>query len=274
MSALGGVLEKARSKGRAALIGYLPAGYPSVDGAVAAMTAMVAGGVDIVEVGLPYSDPVMDGPTIQVAVDAALAAGTTTPDVLQTVSKVAATGAPTLVMSYWNPIERYGVQRFAADLAAAGGAGVILPDLTPEEAGPWLAAAAGQEPVALDTVFLVAPSSSDVRLRYTAGHCSGFVYAASLMGVTGAREQVSSRAAELVARARKVTDLAVCVGLGVSTGKQAAEVARYADGVIVGSAFVRRLIDAPSPEAGAEAVRELAAELARAVREPQPGNRG
>src|SRR6266508_2992427 len=165
MSVLSEVFERARAEGRAALVGYLPAGYPSVDGAVAAMTALVEGGADIVEVGLPYSDPVMDGPTIQLAVDAALAAGTTTPDVLQTVSKVAATGAPTLVMSYWPPLERDVGEWFAADLAAAGGAGVILPDIIPEEAGPWLAAAAGQRPVPLDTLFLVAPSSSETRLR-------------------------------------------------------------------------------------------------------------
>jgi tryptophan synthase alpha chain len=263
MTALTAALGAARAEDRAALVGYLPAGYPSVDGAIAAMTALVEGGADVIEVGLPYSDPVMDGPTIQVAVDAALTTGVTTPDVLHTVSKVAATGAATLVMTYWNPVERYGVQRFAADLAAAGGAGVILPDMIPEEAGPWLAAAGA---AGLDTVFLVAPSSSPARLRYTAGNCTGFVYAASLMGVTGARASLSDLAADLVARTREVTDLPVCVGLGVSTGEQAAQVARYADGVIVGSAFVRRLIDAPSEPAGADAVRALAEELAQAVR--------
>jgi tryptophan synthase alpha chain len=263
VTALSTALAAAKAEGRPALVGYLPAGYPSVDGAIEAMTAMVDGGADIIEVGLPYSDPVMDGPTIQVAVDAALAAGITTPDVLHTVSKVAATGAPTLVMTYWNPIERYGFERFANELAAAGGAGVILPDVIPDEAGRWLTAAAAAR---LDTVFLVAPSSSDARLRYTTEHCSGFVYAASLMGVTGTREQVSGRAAELVARTRQVTDLPICVGLGVSTGKQAAEVAGYADGVIVGSAFVRRLIDAPTPAAGARAAQALAAELAESVR--------
>jgi tryptophan synthase alpha chain len=262
VSAVAEVLSRAKPEARAALIGYLPAGYPSVDGAIAAMTAMVAGGADMIEVGLPYSDPVLDGPVIQRAADAALAAGTTTQDVLHTVSKVAATGAPALVMSYWNPIERYGAQRFATDLAAAGGAGVILPDVIPEEAGPWLAVAGT---AGLDTVFLVAPSSSPARLRYTTEQCSGFVYAASLMGVTGARAQVSTRAAELVARTREVTGLPVCVGLGVSTGAQAAEVAGYADGVIVGSAFVRRLLDAPTPEAGADTVRALAGELSSAV---------
>ncbi len=260
---LAGVFATARAAGRAVLVGYLPAGYPSVEGGVAAMAAMVEGGVDVVEVGLPYSDPLMDGPTIQAAVDAARQAGTTTGDVLRTVSEVAATGAPALVMTYWNPIERYGVDRFAKDLAAAGGVGAITPDLPPDEATGWLEAT---DAAGLDRVFLVAPSSTDVRLSYTARACRGFVYAASTMGLTGAREAVSAAAETLVRRVRAVTDLPVCVGLGVSSGKQAAEVAGYADGVIVGSAFVRRLLDAGSPGAGAAAVRELAAELAAGVR--------
>ena len=160
-SPLAETFAAARAEGRGVLVGYLPAGVPSVDGGIAALTAMVAGGVDVVEVGLPYSDPVLDGPVIQTAVDRALAAGTTTADVLRTVEAVARTGAPVLVMTYWNPVEQYGVDRFAADLAAAGGAGLITPDLTPEEAGPWLAAADAHR---LDPVFLVAPSSTDERI--------------------------------------------------------------------------------------------------------------
>jgi tryptophan synthase alpha chain len=254
---------RARSEGRAALIGYLPAGYPSYAGCVDALVAMVDGGVDIVEVGLPYSDPLMDGPTIQRAAEVALAAGVTTREVLKTVEAVAATGAATLVMSYWNPIERYGVAAFADAMAAAGGAGVITPDLTPDEAGPWLDAvtAAG-----IDPVFLVAPSSTQERISRVAAASRGFVYVASTMGVTGVRAQVSDRAETLVARVRPLTELPLAVGLGVSTGAQAAEVAAYADGVIVGSAFVRRLIDAPDQAAGVAAVRELAVELAAGVR--------
>jgi tryptophan synthase alpha chain len=255
---------QARDEHRAALIGYLPAGFPSVDGAVAAIEALVRGGVDIVEVGLPYSDPLMDGPVIQSAVDQALRNGTKTVDVMETVRRITAgTGAPTVVMTYWNPIERYGAEPFAAQLAAAGGAGVITPDLTPEEAADWLAAAAAHD---LDPIFLVAPSSTDERLRLVSEVSRGFVYAASTMGVTGARATVGSRAAELVGRLRMVTAKPVAVGLGVSTGAQAAEVARYADGVIVGSAFVRCLLDAASPEQGVAAVGRLAAELAVGVR--------
>ena len=263
MSRLDEVLAAARAEGRAALVGYLPAGYPSVPGAVDAMTAIVEAGVDVVEVGLPYSDPLMDGPTIQAAVDAALRQGVRTADVLATVSAVAATGAPTLVMSYWNPVERYGVARFAADLATAGGAGTITPDLIPDEGAPWLEAT---DAAGLDRVFLVAPSSTDERIAYTVRHCRGFVYAASTMGVTGARAAVAGTAAGLVQRVRAHTDLPVCVGLGVSTAEQAAEVAGYADGVIVGSAFVRCLLDASSPAAGVDAVARLARELAAGVR--------
>ena len=265
MTTLEETFARTRAEGRAALVAYLPAGYPSVQGGIEALVAMVAAGVDVVEVGLPYSDPLMDGPTIQAAVEAALATGTRTADVLATVEAVARTGAATVVMSYWNPVERYGVTRFATELAAAGGAGVITPDLTPEEAGPWLAATAD---AGVDPVFLVAPSSTDARIARVAEVSRGFVYAASTMGVTGARDQVSDRAESLVARVRSATSLPVCVGLGVSTAAQAAEVASYADGVIVGSAFVRRLLDASSAAEGVAAVAALAAELAAGVRHP------
>jgi len=263
VSKLSEVLAAAKADNRAALIGYLPAGYPSVEGSIAACRAMIEGGVDIVEIGLPYSDPQMDGPVIQKAVQAALDAGVNTLDVLRVVEGVAATGAPTLVMSYWNPIERFGTDRFAERLAAAGGAGTILPDLIPEEAADWIAAADAH---GLDRVFLVAQTSTPERLTLTTGVCRGFVYAASLMGVTGTRTSVSGAAAGLVERTRRATDLPVCVGLGVSDGAQAAEVAAYADGVIVGSAFVRRLLEAPDAEAGLKAVHALAGELAEGVR--------
>jgi tryptophan synthase alpha chain len=263
VSHLSDVLAAARTEGRAALIGYLPAGYPTVKDGAAAMVAMVEAGVDVVEVGLPYSDPLMDGPTIQAAVEVALQQLTTTDDVLASVRAVAEAGAPALVMSYWNPILRRGVRRFATEMSEAGGSGVITPDLTPDEAADWLQAT---DEASLDRVFLVAPSSTDERLRYTAEHCRGFVYAASTMGVTGTRTTVADAAETLVVRTRAVTDLPVCVGLGVSSGDQAAEVAGFADGVIVGSAFVRRLLDAPDAASGRAAVADLAAELADGVR--------
>lgn len=262
IGAVRAAFDVARAQNRALLIGYLPAGFPSVEGCIAAAKAMVAGGVDIVEIGLPYSDPVMDGPVIQEAVDAALRSGIRISEVIRTAGAVAATGAPTLVMSYWNPIERHGVGAFADELAAAGGAGVITPDLTPEEARSWTQASAR---AGLDTVFLVAPSSPDARIDRVAEVTTGFVYAASTMGVTGTRGHVGSRAHELVDRVRARTAAPVAVGLGVSTPAQAAEVAAYADGVIVGSAFVRLLIDAADEAAGAAAVGALAAQLAAGV---------
>jgi tryptophan synthase alpha chain len=262
-SSLADVFARTRAEGRAALIGYLPAGFPTPEASVELIREMVAGGVDIVEVGLPYSDPLMDGPDIQAAVDRALRAGTTPDVVLDTVAQVAAADVPTVVMSYWNPIERYGVDRFATRLAEAGGRGVITPDLTPEEAGPWIAATTT---AGLDRVFLVAPSSTDDRIRTVAGVTSGFLYAASTMGVTGARASVSSAAPTLVQRARALTDLPIAVGLGVSTGDQAREVAAYADGVIVGSAFVRRILQAPDQRAALLSVRDLATALALGVR--------
>ncbi|MBU7599604.1 tryptophan synthase subunit alpha [Streptomyces sp. P38-E01] len=263
---LTGTLAAAREEGRAALVGYLPAGFPTVEGGIAACTEMLRSGCDIVEVGLPHSDPVLDGPVIQTADDIALRGGVRIVDVLRTVREAhAATGAPVLVMTYWNPIDRYGPERFAAELAAAGGAGCILPDLPVEEADLWRKTAEEHQ---LATVFVVAPSSRDERLAKITAAGSGFVYAASLMGVTGTRKSVGREAEALVTRVRAADDrLPVCVGLGVSDGEQAAEVARFADGVIVGSAFVKRLLDHPDDlQAGLAAVRELAQELADGVR--------
>ena len=256
--------EKARVDNRAALVGYLPAGFPDVDGGIAALQVLVDSGCDVIEIGLPYSDPVMDGPTIQDAAQRALQGGVRTRDVLRTVEAIAATGVPTLVMTYWNPIERYGVDRFAADLANAGGAGLITPDLTPDFAPEWIAAA---DERGLDKVFLVAPSSTDERIAMTTGACRGFVYATAVMGVTGARATTSDLAGPLVARTKATTDLPVGVGLGVSNGAQAAEVAAYADGVIVGSAFVRVLLDhLEDRAAGLKALAALTEDLAGGVR--------
>ncbi|EST34008.1 tryptophan synthase subunit alpha [Streptomycetaceae bacterium MP113-05] len=263
-------LARIRSEDRAALVGYLPAGFPTVDGGIRACTALLESGCDIVEVGLPHSDPVLDGPVIQTADDIALRGGVRIADVLRTVREThAATGAPVLVMTYWNPVDRYGVERFAAALADAGGAGCILPDLPVEEADAWTKAA---EQHSLATVFVVAPSSRDERLTRITAAGSGFVYAASLMGVTGTRESVGREAEDLVRRTRATTDLPVCVGLGVSSAAHAAQVADFADGVIVGSAFVKRLLAAGDDlEAGLADVRTLAGEFASGVRRSGTG---
>lgn len=259
----------ARAEGRAALVGYLPAGFPDVQGGIDAMLVMVEAGCDVIEVGLPYSDPVMDGPTIQAAAQQALERGARTDDVLRTVEAVAATGTPTVVMTYWNPVERYGVERFAAGLAAAGGAGLITPDLTPDFAPEWIAAA---DRHGLDKIFLVAPSSTPERVAMTVRASRGFVYATAVMGVTGARTTTSDLAGPLVSRTKQAVaeaglDLPVGVGLGVGNGDQAAGVASYADAVIVGSAFVRTLLDHPDDRAaGLEALRALTHDLAEGVR--------
>lgn len=260
MTAIDELLARTRAQNRAALVGYLPAGFPTKEQSIAAIAAMIEGGVDLVEVGLPYSDPVMDGPVIQAAADIALAAGTRTSDVLDVV-KATAELAPTVVMTYWNPVDRYGVDRFAADLAAAGGAGLITPDLIPDEGADWELASRAH---GLDRIYLVAPSSTDERLAMTAEHASGFIYATAVMGVTGAREHTSSLAPELVARVRKVTDKPIGVGLGVSNGAQAREVAQYADAVIVGSALVRAVGRADG-QGRFDALRALAADLREGV---------
>lgn len=255
---------------RAALVGYLPVGFPSVPGSVRAVRAMVEAGVDVVELGMPYTDPVMDGPVIQRAADAALANGTRVKDTLVAVEQVADAGAPVLVMTYWNLVLRYGVDAYARDLAAAGGAGLITPDLIPDEADDWLAASDAH---GLDRVFLVAPSSTPERLASTSAASRGFVYAASTMGVTGERATVGTRAEQLVADTRAAGAQRVCVGLGVSRPEQAAQVAGYADGVIVGSALVRPLLEAPDEAAGIDALTRVVAGLADGVRSADRSSR-
>jgi tryptophan synthase alpha chain len=262
-SAVTEAFGQASADNRAALVGYLPAGFPTIAAAIEAAQAMAQAGADVIELGLPYSDPLIDGPVIAEAVHRALAGGTRVADVLRTVEAVVAVGVPVLVMTYWNPVDRYGVRAFARDLAAAGGSGLITPDLTVEEAGPWLDAS---DEHGLDRVFLVAPSSPGPRVAMIARACRGFVYAASLMGITGTRDAVSGDAPGLVKRIREHTDLPVAVGLGVSNGAQAAQVAAFADGVIVGSAFVRRLLDGQ----GVPAIRELTSELSSSVRRASP----
>jgi len=257
------VIDAARAEGRAALIGYLPVGYPSVDASCTAIAAMVEAGVDGVEVGVPYSDPSMDGPTVQAAAEAALERGFRVRDTFAGVRAAVGAGAPAVVMSYWNPILQYGVERFAAELAAAGGAGVILPDLTPENAEEWLAAAA---PHGLETTFLVAPSSTQERIHFTAEATTGFLYATAVMGVTGERAQIGAQAERLVRDSRTAGATHVCVGIGVTTGEHAALVGAYADGVIVGSALVRTLLDNEDEDEALAALRAKVGELAQGVR--------
>ncbi|WKG06346.1 tryptophan synthase subunit alpha [Mycolicibacterium sp. HK-90] len=258
MSRLAELFDGCRAEGRAALIGYLPTGFPDVQTSIAAMTAMVESGCDLVEVGVPYSDPGMDGPTIAAATEMALAGGVRVRDTLAAVEAVSNADGRAVVMTYWNPVLRKGVDVFARDLASAGGYGLITPDLIPEEADDWIAASEAHN---LDRIFLVAPSSTPERLAATVSASRGFVYAASTMGVTGARDVVSNAAPELVQRIKELSDIPVGVGLGVRSGAQAAEIGAYADGVIVGSALVSAL------QEGLDAVRRLTEELASGVRQ-------
>jgi len=264
------MLLQIRGQGRGGLAGFLHVGYPTLDISLRALKALTgegdSEGVDLVEVGLPYSDPMMDGATIQRAGTRALQRGVRTRDAFSAVEAVASCGTSAVVMTYWNLVERYGTDRFARDLASAGGAGMITPDLTPNEAEEWLRVS---DAYGLDRIFLVSPSSTDERLRSTVAACRGWVYATSLMGVTGARTQTSAAASELVLRVREVAPSAlVGVGLGVSNGEQAREVASFADLVIVGSALVKTLLDAEEtgrPE-DLTGLRAVVADLAAGVR--------
>jgi len=249
------VIAERKAAGSGALIGYLPVGFPDLETSIEAAVALVENGVDILELGLPYSDPVMDGLVIQEATQAALAGGFRLRDGIAAVAAITArVDAPVLVMTYWNPIVQYGVDRFADDLLAAGGAGLITPDLIPDEAAEWIAAS---ERTGLDRVFLAAPSSSDARLSTAVESSRGFVYAVSTMGITGARADLDVAARSLVGRLRDVGATSTCVGVGISTPEQVREILEYADGAIVGSLLVKALA-----EGGVEAVAQAAARLA------------
>jgi tryptophan synthase alpha chain len=253
------VLGARRDAGSGALVGYLPIGFPDLPTSIDAAVALVENGVDILELGLPYSDPVIDGPVIQAATQKALAGGFRLRHGFEAVQAVRErVDAPILLMTYWNPVMQYGVERFADDLATAGGSGLITPDLIPDEAGEWLAAS---ERTGLDRVFLAAPSSSDARLARAVEVSRGFVYAVSTMGITGARADVDKAARGLVERLRSAGVENTCVGLGISTAEQVREVLGYADGAIVGSALVSALA-----EGGVSAAAATAARLAAGTR--------
>lgn len=274
MTRLEDVLAGTAAQDRAALIAYLPVGYPSVPQSLEAMRTVVEAGADVVEIGFPYSDPVMDGPVIQAAAQRALESGVHPADIFAAVRAVADAGGAAVVMSYWNPILAYGVDRFAADLAAAGGSGIITPDLIPDEAAEWIEAA---DRHGLCPIFLVAPSSTTARIAMTTAACRGFVYTTALMGVTGERGSVSGDAAALVARVREATavsHLPVCVGLGVSTGAQAAQIAGFADGVIVGSALVKALDQSRGFPEALSSLAEVTRELRAGVEQGREGRTG
>ena len=264
MTQLSERLAQLKSENRAAFIAYLPAGFPTVEKSKAAIEVLVKNGVDIVEIGFPYSDPIMDGPIIQEAADIALANGTGASEVLEILGFTTNLKVPAVVMTYWNPIEQYGISKFADAIKSANGSGVITPDLSLEEANPWIRES---DRAGINNIFVAAPSSAPERLSQVASACSGFVYAASLMGVTGTRTSVSSSAKDLVSRIRESVQTPVCVGLGVSTPEQAKEVATYADGVIVGSALIKVLLEQSDFEIGLKDLANLTKSLTEGIRQ-------
>ncbi len=267
MTSLNETFTKAKSENRAVLIAYLPAGFPSIEGSIQLINEMFKNGVDVIEVGVPYSDPLMDGPVIQEAVDIALNHKTGINEVMHVVNKVAENKKPVLTMSYWSPIEKWGIKKYVQDFKKSGGNGVITPDLPPDESKEWIEETNQQN---IDRVFVVAPSTSEERLKLVTSNVTGFVYAASLMGVTGTRSEISLSAKTLVDRIRKVTDLPVAVGLGVSTPEQAKEVAKFADGVIVGSAFIKLILQTNDLSKSIGAIGQLAKDLARSMHKNYP----
>lgn len=253
-------IDRANAEGRAAFVGYLPAGFPDIEGSIEAAVALAENGADVIELGPPYSDPVMDGPIIQEATHAALEAGFTTADLFTVIREVTArTEVPVLVMTYWNLVVQHGVDRYARDLREAGGTGLITPDITPDAADDWIAAS---EREGLDRVFLAAPTSSDERLALIARSSRGFVYTVSTMGITGERAQLDAAARSVVERLRAAGAKRACVGIGVTTADHVASIAEYADGAIVGTALVRALRDGGVDGLAAKA-RELSAGVRR-----------
>ena len=253
-SRVSAAIDAAHAEGRGAFVGYLPAGFPDVATSIEAAVALAEAGADVIELGPPYSDPVMDGLVIQEATQTALANGFRMRDLFTIIREVTArTDVPILVMTYWNLVEQYGVDRYADELVAAGGAGLITPDITPDAGDGWIAAS---ERTGLDRVFLAAPTSSDERLQMIVEASTGFVYTVSTMGITGERAQLDAAARGLVERLRSFGAQHACVGIGISNAEQVAGVVDYADGAIVGTALVKALRDG-----GVDGLSTLAREL-------------
>ena len=234
-------VEKLLRQDKNTLIGYFPAGYPTIDESIEACLEMINGGVEILELGVPYSDPIMDGAVIQRATEVARANGFRLRDTFEVIRRLREKkDIPILVMTYWNPVIRIGLREFAEELKSAGADGLITPDLIPDEANDWIAIS---EELDLDRVFLIAPSSSDERIKHNAESSRGFVYTVSTMGITGERVNLDALARDTVGRLRQVSDRPTAVGVGISTGDQVKEVNDYADGAIVGTAFIRAYAD-------------------------------
>lgn len=255
------VFDQAKREQRAAFMPYHAMGYPSRAATLEVIATLAEVGADLFEIGIPHSDPLADGPTIQTATYTAITQGTTVKDCLAMVRELRAQGVtqPFCAMTYYNPLFAYGLERFVQDAVVAGVDGLIVPDLPPEEAGAIETACHG---VGLATIYLLAPTSTEERIKLVAQHASGFIYLVSVTGITGARTELPPDLKAFVQRVRRHTNLPLAIGFGIATGTQAAAVAEIADGVIVGSALVK----AAGSEAGVAAVRKLGAELAAGSR--------
>jgi len=262
------LFARIRQEGRAAFMPYHAMGYPTRDVTLQAIRVLGEAGADLFEIGIPHSDPLADGPTIQTATYQALMQGTSVRDCLAMVRELRAAGVqqPFCAMTYFNPLMAYGIDRFVEDAVASGMDGLIVPDLPPEEAQQLESAC---RRVGLATIYLLAPTSTDERIRLVAQHATGFIYLVSVTGITGARSDLPPDLAEFVQRVRRYTDLPLAVGFGIGTGAQAAAVAKIADGVIVGSALVKA-----AGTVGVEAVQALGAELVAGVRGSVPAGQG
>ncbi len=250
MRRIGERFVERRRQGRPAFVAFLTAGDPSLERTVRAAAELEAAGADVLELGVPFSDPLADGPVIQRSSERALRRGVTLATVLDLVRRIRAESAlPLLLFSYFNPLLQHGLARLAGEAKEAGADAVLVTDLPPEEAADWVAAARAAE---LDTVFLASPTSPEERLRAVAEASRGFVYAISRTGVTGERHSLSAEARPLVERLRALTDVPVALGFGLSTPEQVAEAAGVADGVVVGSALVRFLEEHPEGDLGAQ----------------------
>lgn len=242
MSTVEKVFSDNKLAGKPTLVGYFPAGYPNIEASIEACVQMCEDGIDILELGVPYSDPVMDGLVIQEATETALANGFKLKDTFTILSEITKrVSTPVLVMTYWNPVMQYGVGKFAAELKAAGGVGMITPDLIVDEASEWIDVSTRLD---LDRVFLATPSSSQSRVDSLVNASEGFIYTVSTMGITGARADLDAKARGVVSKIRGTdSPKNTAVGIGISTREQILEVNEYADGAIVGSVFVRAFAD-------------------------------
>ncbi|MBI2844248.1 MAG: tryptophan synthase subunit alpha [Armatimonadetes bacterium] len=263
MSRIGERFQELSRRGEKALVCFITAGDPDMDSSEAVVLALAEAGVDIVEIGVPFSDPLADGPSIQASSQRALDGGVTPPAVLDLVRRVREkSDLPLVLMTYFNPVQMMGVRRFADEAAAAGADGVIMTDLPPEEAGEWKAAA---DAAGLDTIFLLAPTSTDERIRRVAEMGSGFIYCVSRTGVTGARKELPADVKDLVNRIRNSTTKPIVVGFGVSGPEQVREISKWADGAVVGSALVDLIASADGSDSLAERVRAFASALKAAT---------